>query len=205
MARRVYVICGWPKHGKSEIAKILSKYLDEAWDDCSSIIYNTLSERLGIPVDKLLDHFGGDKERLRPELIRIGDELCSNDPSFLVKTQYMSDIRIIAGVRRISELDDISRIAWCMPLWVHRTNHPIIRDNTDEHLMDRCLIIPNTSTIEELSRQVILTVRLIGENRTNVRCASCTARTISHNHQQCSICGISQDLPPVIGRVVAQD
>lgn len=169
--RKIIVVCGPPRSGKSTISAILAKETGLHTSDCSSIIYRELARDLGTTVEDLMAR---NKEEIRPSLIRTGDRLCEADPAYLAKVVYTGGARIITGVRRVSEFNGLRQ--WLMDhgeevvlWWIDRPGIEVIRDNTEAeliHLADvRFHNLPTQGNFDDVRNAAIVSLKGILTNR----------------------------------------
>jgi hypothetical protein len=140
------LIAGLPRHGKTYVADRLSKMLGVKWRNTSDLIKDELSRERP-------EWVHGDKEEIRPLLIKIGDDLCRNDPGAIVKTLFGQGYQIIAGIRKPDELNRLLHLDPFV-IWVDRPGFETVKDNTlitkeycdfvlvnDEHLDSRLQVL----------------------------------------------------------------
>ena len=142
-------VLGEPRHGKTTFGKFLDKYSGVGWGDTSGVILEYLVDEFGKSV---LDQ---PKETIRHKLIDKAAELCSNDPGFLVRVLLNRGVKIIVGVRRVSELE--SGYGECNYVWVDRPGFVSnVTDNTESgglksFILDRnCYNIVNSGNLHDL-------------------------------------------------------
>lgn len=98
----IILIGGLPRHGKSTLAALLATFTGFAWCDCSFVIYEELALAEGVSIAALKAR---DKNALRADLIRTGDQLCEANPAYLAEALINRGIRIVSGIRRVSEME----------------------------------------------------------------------------------------------------
>jgi hypothetical protein len=99
---------------------------------------------------------GMSKEKIRPELVRVGDFLTKEEPEFLVRRLYESGCRIIDGVRRREqELPAVRKYfsllgVVCQVIWVQRLPEPVrISDDGYDELRVRAQLAGWVSVNDE--------------------------------------------------------
>jgi hypothetical protein len=117
------LIAGMPRHGKSYIACELGRMLGVKWCNTSDLIKEKARNLL--PEESAL----ADKESIRHLLIKVGDDLCKDDPGAIVRTMTGRGYRIIAGVRKPDELKSVLNLSPFV-IWVDRPGHGTVSDNT---------------------------------------------------------------------------
>jgi hypothetical protein len=167
----VVLFIGPPRHGKTTARKILSELINQPGASCSDVIYPLLAKHLKMTESELR---AMDKEEARPMLVEFGDYLCGKvetlsvvpggtpgpgvyfrSPSTLFRSLYLMGIRLIDGVRRKEELDEIRQVLrWLnVPLvvfWVERPGSPPTDDNTAVTASDADITVLNDGTPTEL-------------------------------------------------------
>lgn len=153
---KVYIVIGFPGHGKTTVSKSLAEATGLVRGSTSDPVYLHIAEWLsnGMPAlsvatsEELLR--GMSKEKIRPELVRVGDFLTKEEPEFLVRRLYESGCRIIDGVRRREqELPAVRKYfsllgVVCQVIWVQRLPEPVrISDNTTVTWKDADRVIVN--------------------------------------------------------------
>jgi len=125
----VFVICGPPRHGKDTFGEFLSKAMGVPTFSTSSVLYEVMAERLDTTVKSL---HRLDKEDIREDLVALGNELCDEDPGYLVNRAISEGFQIITGVRRVKEWKATDFPAHLV--WIERIGGPLIMDNTEPEL-----------------------------------------------------------------------
>lgn len=128
---KVFLICGPPRNGKDTFGQMLADVLGAQKAAPSDVIYEEMAERLDTSV-KALKRLP--KEELRPELVKLGDELTSDYPTYLVERLIRRGARVITGVRRVREALNVE--AETVLLWIEREGFEIIPDNTEFELRE---------------------------------------------------------------------
>jgi len=142
---------------------------------CSDVIYPLLAKRLKMTEAELR---AMEKEEARPMLVEFGDYLCGKtetlsvvpggptgpgvyfrSPSTLFRSLYLMGIRLIDGVRRREELDEIRQVLrWLnVPLvvfWIERPGSPPTDDNTAVTAKDADATILNDGTPTQLKEKL---------------------------------------------------
>jgi hypothetical protein len=171
----VVLFIGQPRHGKTTARKILSEMIGQPGASCSDVIYPLLAKHLKMTEAELR---AMEKEETRPMLVEFGDYLCGKtqhlsvvpggtpgpgvyfrSPSTLFRSLYLMGIRIIDGVRRKEELDEIRQILhWLnVPLvvfWVERPGNPPTGDNTAVTSKDADAVLLNDGTPTQLKEKL---------------------------------------------------
>lgn len=172
----VFLVIGPPKHGKTEVRKILADITHMKGISTSEIIYRYLALRRNVSIESLKEI---PKEELRPALIEAGDYLVGKIdslaepavnaeldailyriPSALIRTPYMSGYNIIDGVRRIAEIEEArSRLDWngvrSVVVYVKNPGAPTVSDNTEVTETHADVVIVNDGTIEDLRAKLL--------------------------------------------------
>lgn len=158
----VWLIIGLPRHGKTEVGKAMAEVLGCGRGSTSTPVYMALaaewSANLGIPVlDAFHNLLALPKEQIRPDLVRVGDALCKENPAALSLWLVDNGNYVIDGIRRRSELDYTRKVLAerghkVTVCWVWREPPPpTISDNTEVTAADAsCGIFNNYETVEEL-------------------------------------------------------
>lgn len=171
----VVLFIGPPRHGKTTARKILSELISQPGASCSDVIYPLLAKHLKMTEAELR---AMEKEEARPMLVEFGDYLCGQthqlsvvpggtpnegtyfrSPSTLFRSLYLTGIRLIDGVRRREELDEIRQILRWMnvPLvvfWVERPKAPATGDNTAVTAKDADAMLLNDGTPTQLKEKL---------------------------------------------------
>jgi len=118
----------------------------EAYSTSSYLVYR-LALVHGVSEEEILD----DKERYRPELIKLGNAMCDADAGCLVSICLWSSSKkytIIDGVRRVSEFERIKD--WFdLILWVDRPGQVGGLDNLELDPSYAQQVVHNNGTLEE--------------------------------------------------------
>lgn len=158
----LFLFIGPPQHGKSTARKIFCELTGLRGASCSDVIYALLAHHKKIPEAELR---AVDKEVLRKDLIEFGDYLCGSvgklsllkadepmpdyfrAPSALVRTLFHAGVRVVDGVRRRLELQEVKdRMEWLgLPVvvfWIERPSQSVIADNTEvtKELADHVIV-----------------------------------------------------------------
>ena len=175
----LFVFIGHPHHGKTTARKMFSELTGFAGGSCSDVIFAILSRHLGVPEAELR---AADKEQLRPKLVEFGNFLCGDigtlklvdsappgvenktaqlyrGPSSLVRVLFHVGCRVIDGVRRRLELNDVrNRMEWLgipvVVFWVERPGEPVLQDNTELSKEDADIVLLNDGTPADLRQKV---------------------------------------------------
>lgn len=171
----VVLFIGPPRHGKTTARKILSELINQPGASCSDVIYPLLAKHLKMTESELR---AMEKEEARPMLVEFGDYLCGKvehlsvvpggtpgpgvyfrSPSTLFRSLYLMGIRLIDGVRRREELDEIRQVLrWLnVPLvvfWVERPGSSPTNDNTAVTAKDADATILNDGTPTQLKEKL---------------------------------------------------
>lgn len=146
------IVGGQPRHGKSTTASFLSSETGMLHGNTSDVIYRSLAQKMHRDEEEVRSM---SKESLRPELIKMGDSLCHEDPAFLVKSLLDQHIQIITGVRKPLELAAVRKHTPRLKfLWVKRPGFHVIEDNTILTAADADHIIINDGTLDSLLLKV---------------------------------------------------
>tara|TARA_R110000803_G_scaffold106150_3_gene174285 strand:+ start:1761 stop:2258 length:498 start_codon:yes stop_codon:yes gene_type:complete len=124
--KTIYIICGYARVGKDTFAQHLADALDTKMGTTSDIIYETMSVRRGVSVDELKAIW---KEDLRDDLVEMGDALCNIAPDYLAQALINRGVRVISGVRRLSEAQAIREPKKI--IWMERRHFTSPPDNTE--------------------------------------------------------------------------
>ena len=129
---QIFIITGPPLHGKTTFAEMLCTALNSTAGpgNTSDVIYAELADRLGVSVRALRRI---PKEDLRPALVDLGNELCDEDPGYLVR-QLVRRHRVLTGVRRCMEYIESPDPKHM--IWLEYEGGPKIEDNTEYGLKD---------------------------------------------------------------------
>jgi hypothetical protein len=151
--RKIVVICGKPQAGKDTVAKILEELTGWTKGTCSDVVYADLAETLHLPEQELREI---EKEKIRHLLVAHGNYLTRENPAALLDVLInLCECRIIAGVRRIEELDTIPPHAdGGLVIWVERPDQEHIVDNTEIRAGQCDIRILNDGTIEDLKEKL---------------------------------------------------
>jgi hypothetical protein len=176
----LFIFIGSPRHGKSTARKVFCELTGLRGGSCSDVIFVLLSRHLGVPEAELRLV---DKEALRPKLIEFGDFLCGSTgklsliepepaagapdktaklyrgPSALVRTLFHAGYRVIDGVRRRLELQEVrDRMEWLgipvVVFWVERPGEPVLKDNTELSKEDADVVLLNDGTPDDLRQKI---------------------------------------------------
>ena len=127
----LYLICGAPHHGKDTFGQFLADALGVKKGAPSDIIYEEMAELQGCTVEDLK---AVPKEKLRPKLVTLGDQLTRDSPTYLVEQLRKRGVRVVTGVRRMLEAIEVEEPKKI--IWVERIGYPIIEDNTEYDLRE---------------------------------------------------------------------
>lgn len=151
--RKILVI-GNKYHGKTTFARFLQQALGDAQSFSTSeyLVYR-LSLLNGVSVADIHK----EKEKYRPELIKLGNAMCNADAGCLVTICMWSchkTFAIIDGVRRISEYTRVKD--WFEQIiWINRPSEPKGLDNLELDESHANRIILNDGSLEELQAKAI--------------------------------------------------
>lgn len=147
-SRKVLII-GNKLHGKTTLANFMVDHLGdaEAFSTSSYLIYR-LSLLHGVSEEEILK----DKEKYRPDLIKLGNGMCDADAGCLVSICLWSSSKefiLIDGVRRVSEYERIKD--WFdLILWVDRPGQAGGLDNLELESHHAHRVILNDGSLEDL-------------------------------------------------------
>jgi len=147
-AKKILII-GNKYHGKTTFANFLVKHTEqtEAFSTSSYLVYR-LSLINNISEENILK----EKEKYRPDLIDLGNAMCSADAGCLVSICLWSSTAkttIIDGVRRLSEFSRVSE--WFdHVVWVFRESEPIGKDNLELTEQNGNVTILNDGSLDDL-------------------------------------------------------
>lgn len=123
----IIAVAGKPRHGKSTTATLLSAITGLPWGDTSSLIYQEVAKDEGVSTAELRKQ---PKNVIRPKLIAKGDELCSEDPAFLLKHLVNNGVSILSGLRKLPELAAL-RLHFptrrVIVVWVEALQEPVLK------------------------------------------------------------------------------
>lgn len=117
------LIAGLPKHGKTYVANTIGEMLKLKWCNTSDLIKEKFDESAMCSSENL------NKEDIRHHLIRIGDDICKDDPGAIVRTMFARGNKVIAGLRKPEELKSLIGLDPFV-IWVTRPNCETVKDNT---------------------------------------------------------------------------
>lgn len=151
---------GRPQSGKTTLRGFLSKLSGMPGASCSDVVHAVHRHLAGLDYREVLTP--EDKEKIRPVLVALGDYVVGRAgsdeqvksllgegaleklskaelyraPSGLFRPLYHSGIRIVDGIRRTAEFEEIlNRTVWngdrVAVVWVERPGHPSPEDNTE--------------------------------------------------------------------------
>jgi hypothetical protein len=157
-----YLVMGPPQHGKSTTANFIAQHTGGKFGSTSSIVFEELAHEMSQPIEALK---AIPKEVLRPDLVRKGNELCSEDKAYLVKQLVSRKFNIIDGIRRIKELNEAEKFfqsihANYTKLWIYNPKGPIISDNTELDATFADHVIVNSGSFKELETKVLTLLAL---------------------------------------------
>ena len=149
-----YLIIGNPWAGKTLATALLADFIGVASGSTDSIVYEELAKERGVPRWSLE---ASAKESLRPDLVRVGNALCDQDPAALVSPLLARGARVIDGIRRRFELKaarQAARASGLIPVvvWVDRCS--AVKDNTDVMRSDADYVISNRDTVGHLAKMI---------------------------------------------------
>jgi len=125
------VVVGLPHHGKSTFASMIARAQEGKKGDTSDIVIREFCTCQ----DLNEDHVRGNKEWYRPQLVALGNHLCdTKGPSYLSRELIKEGCTVIAGPRRLSEIEDLDDP---FVVWINKEDPdetPII-DNTEVELL----------------------------------------------------------------------
>jgi len=152
MMDRKIIIGGLPHHGKTTIAGIIASRFGVTFANTSDTIYEQVAKDYGKTVEEV---HAMDKEKLRPELIFVGDTLCKVHGLAYLTLKQLEKHDVVCGVRKPQELA-LVRAAYpnCLFLWVIRPGYPTIKDSTQLSHKDADLVIMNAGSVSDLESQV---------------------------------------------------
>jgi predicted NAD-dependent protein-ADP-ribosyltransferase YbiA (DUF1768 family) len=134
------LIAGLPTHGKSHVARMLGKMLEEKWCNTSDLIREEAENMR--PEYKF-----GDKEPIRKFLIEVGDMLCAENPGAIIEELFGRGNKIIAGLRKPEELKSVLYLNPFV-IWVDRPGYPTVEDNTKISAAYADFVLVNDENLE---------------------------------------------------------
>lgn len=149
---RKILIIGNKLHGKTTLANFMVDELGdaEAFSTSSYLVYR-LSLIHGVSESEIL----ADKEKYRPDLIKLGNAMCDADAGCLVSICLWSSRKkfiIIDGVRRVSEYERIKD--WFDVIyWVDRPGQEGGLDNLELEAHHAHEVILNDGSLEDLKKK----------------------------------------------------
>ena len=151
------LIIGRKRNGKSELAKALVRHLDDAVSVGTSeyLIYR-LALIHGITEEAIYNL----KERYRPELIKLGNDMCDTDPGCLVSIALWgvdSKHVIVDGVRRTCEYE-VVRPWFDLVIWVDRPDIDDREDNCELNMSHADHVVSNTGNLTDLNNLAAMMV-----------------------------------------------
>lgn len=155
------LIIGNKCHGKTTFANMIKKHSKsaEAFSTSSYLVYR-LSLLNGVSEEEILN----DKEKYRPELIKLGNAMCEADAGCLVSICLWSsheDLIIIDGVRRMSEYSRVSD--WFDEIiWINRPAEPLGQDNLELDESHGTITIMNEGSLEDLEKKAVQFIEKVG-------------------------------------------
>ncbi|MBF0196895.1 MAG: hypothetical protein HQL32_04265 [Planctomycetes bacterium] len=150
--KKKILVIGNKYHGKTTFAGFLKEALGdaEAYSTSSYLIYR-LSLISGVSESVILS----EKEKYRPELVKLGNAMCEADPGSLVSIclwAAQSEFILIDGVRRISEFDRVKD--WFDEvIWMNRPSEPLGADNLELTSGHANRVILNDGSLEDLNKK----------------------------------------------------
>lgn len=145
------MLIGNKLHGKTTLARFLRDELASAqcYSTSDFLIYR-LAQMDGTDIETIL----ADKEKYRPQLVKLGNSLCDVDPGCLVSIclwSCHSDFAIIDGIRRVSEYDKVR--SWFDRIyWIDRPGIEKGLDNLELESRHADEIVKNHGNLEDLKR-----------------------------------------------------
>jgi dephospho-CoA kinase len=146
MSRKIIIVIGRARSGKSTFSNYLSTISGIKYAGTSDVVYKYMALARNVDVEEL---YKIPKEELRPNLITFANALCEIYPIFLSEALIKDGCSIIEGIRRKSELEALKRKYDTYVVYIDR-DEGTVNDNFEMDRHDADHIITNYSDLDDL-------------------------------------------------------
>lgn len=148
--KNIIVVIGRARSGKTTFSKFVENKYKIKSGGTSDAVYKFMAIARNCTVSELKKI---PKEKIRDNLIRFGNSLCSVYPIFLSEYLINNNIVLIEGIRRRDELELLREKYNVLVYYIHR-NNGTISDNFDMCKDDSDVVIHNTGSLQNLENFV---------------------------------------------------